>query len=72
MVSVRYAPRDAPQIGKGRWTLPLSLLNNEKLLGKIAEQGIISQAEMTRDVKDGVHDIMHSKIPKPKSSQNRP
>jgi len=49
MVSVRYAPRDAPQIGKGRWTLPLSLLNNEKLLGKITERGIIFQAETTRD-----------------------
>ena len=49
MVSVRYTPRDAPQIGKGCWTLPLSLLNNEKLLGKIAERGIIFHAETTRD-----------------------
>jgi len=49
MVYVRYAPKEAPQIGKGRWTLPLSLLRNEKLLEKIAEQGIKFQTEMTRD-----------------------
>ena len=49
MVSVRYAPKEAPQIGKGRWTMPLSLLNNEQLIGKIAEHGIALQAKITRD-----------------------
>jgi len=49
MVSVRYAPKEAPHIGKGRWTLPLSLLNYEKLVEKITEQGIIFQTKVTRD-----------------------
>ena len=49
MVSVRYTPKEAPQIGKGQWMLPLSLLRNEKLLEKIAEQGIKFQTETTRD-----------------------
>ena len=39
MVLIRYAPKDAPFIGKGRWTLPLHLLNNESLMTKIETQG---------------------------------
>ena len=49
MVSVRFAPKEAPQMGKGRWTLPLALLNNEKFLEGLAEQGISLQANLTRD-----------------------
>ena len=49
MVSMRFAPKDAPQIGRGRWTLPLPMLNNKKLLEKIAEQGTIYQTNVTRD-----------------------
>jgi hypothetical protein len=41
MVSVHYAPKEAPQVGKGQWTMPLSLLNNEKMVEKIAKQGIV-------------------------------
>jgi 1,4-alpha-glucan branching enzyme len=36
-------------VGKGRWTLPLALLNNEKLLEKLAKQGTILQSNLTRD-----------------------
>ena len=49
MVSVRYAPKEAPHIGKGRWTLPLSLIHNEKFLEKLAEEGIGFQNQATRD-----------------------
>jgi len=49
MVSVRYALKDAPYIGQGRWTLPLSLLNNERMLEKLAEKGIELQSNITKD-----------------------
>jgi len=49
MVSVRYAPREAPYIGKGCWTLPLPLLQNEKLLGRIADRGTEFMTNATRD-----------------------
>ena len=49
MVSVRYAPRDAPQIGRGQWMLPLPMLNNKKLLEKIAKQGTVYQTNVMRD-----------------------
>ena len=32
LVKVKYAPKDAPKIGKGRWTLPLHLINNKTSL----------------------------------------
>ena len=37
MVSIKYAPKSAPFIGQGRWTLPTHLVNNEKTITKIAE-----------------------------------
>jgi exonuclease III len=49
MVSICFAPKDALQMGKGRWPLPLSLLNNDKLLEKLADQDIILQSNLTRD-----------------------
>jgi len=49
MVSVRYAPKEAPYISKGRWTLPLPLLHNEKLIERITERGIKLMVDITRD-----------------------
>ena len=49
MVSICFAPKEALQMGKGRWTLPLALLNNEKFLERLAEQGISLQSNLTRD-----------------------
>jgi len=49
MVSVRYAPKEAPVIGKGRWTMTLALLGNETLMEKIAERGIELQNRVTQD-----------------------
>ena len=51
MVAVKYAPRDAPEIGKGRWTLPLYLLNNNKLLEAIAAKGITLEKNLN-DLKE--------------------
>jgi len=48
IASVRYAPKDAPFIGKGRWMLPIHLLNNNELIEKIAACGIDLQSNMTR------------------------
>ena len=35
LVAVRYAPKDAPKIRKGRWTLPTRMLNDTKLIEAI-------------------------------------
>lgn len=39
MVLVRYTPPHLPYIGKGRWSWPLGLLHDQRLLGDIFEQG---------------------------------
>lgn len=48
MVSVKYAPKDAPEIGKGRWTWPLRSIGDNTLLDKIAKRGILVQEELRR------------------------
>ena len=40
MVSVKYAPRDAPDIGNGRWTWPLPSLSDETLINKVIQRGM--------------------------------
>ena len=39
LVKVKYAPRDAPYIGNGRWTWPLYLLERDALMEKVEERG---------------------------------
>ncbi|KDQ50166.1 hypothetical protein JAAARDRAFT_51388 [Jaapia argillacea MUCL 33604] len=39
MVLVRYSPANAPEIGPGRWTWPLGLVNDQELLGTVIELG---------------------------------
>ena len=46
LVVVKYAPKDAPEIGKGRWTLPLHLLQNNKFVEKVAAKGIQLQSAL--------------------------
>lgn len=46
LVSVKFAPRDAPLIGGGRWTWPLSAVNDEPLIKKIIKDGITAQIEI--------------------------
>lgn len=46
IATVKYAPKGAPHIGKGRWTWPLKSLNNMKLVEKIEQMGITLQQEV--------------------------
>ena len=48
LVIAKYAPKDAPQIGKGRWTLPTQLLKNRKFLDKIVTRGIKLQDDLEK------------------------
>ncbi|KAG2741209.1 DNase I-like protein, partial [Suillus brevipes Sb2] len=47
MVLVRFVPQNAPFIGKGRWTWPMSLMNDKNLFEKISNLGIAAQQEIT-------------------------
>ena len=46
LVTVKYAPKDAPDIGKGRWTLPLQVLKNRKLIEMVITRGIKLQEDL--------------------------
>ena len=43
MVSVKFALKDAPDIGNGRWTWPLNALSDMNLIEKIIKRGILVQ-----------------------------
>jgi hypothetical protein len=43
---VKYAPLDAPEIGKGRWTLPLHMTENEEFLDMIIKRGMTLQTDL--------------------------
>jgi ribonuclease HI/exonuclease III len=46
LVMVKYAPLDAPEIGKGRWTLPLHMTENEEFLDTIIKRGMTLQTDL--------------------------
>ncbi|KAG1732699.1 Endonuclease/exonuclease/phosphatase, partial [Suillus occidentalis] len=46
MVMVCFATTKTPFIGQGRWSWPLSLINNQKLINKISELGRITQQKI--------------------------
>ena len=48
MVTVKYAPQDAPYIGNGRWTWPLHTLNDKKIMNWIEKKGKELQEKMER------------------------
>jgi hypothetical protein len=48
LVAVKYAPKDAPEIGKGRWTLPLHLTSDNKFLESVTKSGLILQRDLQR------------------------
>jgi ribonuclease HI len=48
LVTVRYAPKGAPYIGKGRWTWPLKALKDEKLMERVVEKGMELQEGLER------------------------
>ncbi|KAI0046741.1 DNase I-like protein [Auriscalpium vulgare] len=39
LVSIRYAPLDAPSIGSGRWTMPLDIIHHKPFLQDIIARG---------------------------------
>ena len=51
MVSVKYAPAQAPFIGNGRWTMQLPELKNEKLLDRLIDRGMTLQTKI-KDLAD--------------------
>lgn len=48
MVTVKYAPQDAPYIGKGRWMWPLHTLNDKKLMNWVEDKGKVLQVNLER------------------------
>ena len=46
MVSVKYAPLQAPFIGTGRWTMQLPELKNEELLERLIDRGMTLQTDL--------------------------
>ena len=48
MVTVKYAPQDAPYIGNGRWTWPLHTLNDKKIMQWIEKKGKDLQTNLER------------------------
>ncbi|KDQ57930.1 hypothetical protein JAAARDRAFT_47183 [Jaapia argillacea MUCL 33604] len=46
MVSLRFSPTTVPEIGEGRWTWPIGLVDNEKLLKSIETIGRELQGEV--------------------------
>ncbi|KAI0047924.1 DNase I-like protein, partial [Auriscalpium vulgare] len=47
LITVRFAPRSAPQTGKGRWTWPLPLLTDDHMTDAIVEKGLRLQDSMS-------------------------
>ena len=48
MVITKYAPKEALQIGKGRWTLPLHLLQDQEFINSVVTRGIQLQISIER------------------------
>jgi hypothetical protein len=48
LIKVKYTLHDAPFIGKGRWTWPLYLLENDHLMDKVSQRGLKLSADISR------------------------
>ena len=46
LISVKYAPSDAPYIGNGRWSLNILALRNKKLIAELITQGMKLQHDL--------------------------
>ena len=49
IVSVRYAPKEALVISKGRWMMTLALLDNKMFMERVAEKGTKYQNRVMHD-----------------------
>lgn len=54
MVLTKYAPADAPFIGKGRWTWQISSLEDKKLIKEVIDRGIELQRQLTQIITKNV------------------
>ena len=66
LVSVNFSNPGAPYIGKGRWSMPLFLLQDHKVLRKVKELGIklvedIKQCESQRTAENNAQ-VLHAKF----------
>ena len=52
LVKTKYAPRNAPHIGHGRWTWPTASLQNDKLMTRIINRGIQLQNDIERNSRE--------------------
>ena len=46
LVSLKFAPKDTPYIGSGRWTWYIPSLDEERLLNKIVSKGLVIQTKL--------------------------
>ena len=46
LVTVKYAPKNTPFIGKGRWTWPLNALSDKKIMEWVVKKGIKLQEDL--------------------------
>ena len=48
MVSVKFAPKDTPDIGQGHWTWPIQSLKDATLIEKVVQCGIAIQESLDK------------------------
>ena len=48
LVMAKYSPTSAPFVGKGRWTWRSHALNDESLMDKVEERGILLRSELQK------------------------
>jgi len=48
MVMVKYAPKDAPLVGEGRWSWPCMTIEDNNLIKKVVAQGKALQDNIAR------------------------
>ena len=63
LVMIKYAPKEAPQIGKGRWTLPLDLLKDKDFVNQVISKGIHLQQE--------IDNLPHNRRDRPQTSPQK-
>ncbi|KZT21730.1 DNase I-like protein, partial [Neolentinus lepideus HHB14362 ss-1] len=59
LTTFRFSPRDAPLIGPGCWTWPLSLINDDVLLEKVIAKGIDLQKTLTETIRSDTENAQH-------------
>jgi Reverse transcriptase (RNA-dependent DNA polymerase) len=59
LVSVRFAPKDAPHIGKGQWYWPVNALKDISLLREVERKGISLQEDLRKTIEEGRQDALN-------------